>query len=269
MEFENGIRVIRVNWKLLTKSLPCGRDPESTERRNLMFGKWDLNGNGNLSFSECDNAMRKLMGEVMGGFLTSALTSWNLSWKPVIMRAFQHSKDANKREGKKKKLREDDYVEKDEFRLLLLCMRQYFELYVAFSKLDVNADRKLSKEEFINAVPHLARWNITMTEEEAEAEFSTILKSDPSKHHAFTTKGKAQHEDVIMFEEFIRWALIKNLDLDDDDDFDDFDIEGGEIIPGGRYTTPVATNGADQPADDERKAASAMAQSLKGAGEVF
>ena len=69
---------------------------------------------------------------------------------------------------------QDDYIEKNEFRLLLICMRQYFELYVAFSRLDSSLDRRLNKEEFLLAVPHLRTWGITLTPEEAEAEFKAM-----------------------------------------------------------------------------------------------
>ena len=211
----DGVREIKIDWVKLTAALPCGRDPDSTARRDAMYKTWDVNGNGQLSFTEVDRAMRKLMGDIMPNFLASKTHAWSNSWKPVIMRAFTHAKDSNK-SLKEKRKRNDDYVEADEFRLLLLCLRQYFELYIAFSRLDINQDHRLTYEEFINAIPHLAKWGVHVTESEAKAEFELI---------------DLDHGGYIRFDEFIRWGLQKNLDLDDDDDFDDF--EGGEHIPGG------------------------------------
>ena len=174
-----------------------------------MFAQWDVNGNKCLSFTEVDQAMRVLMGEVTAELLSTALYQWSNSWKPVIMRSFVRAKNSNKSRKAKSK-RNDDYVEADEFRLLLLCMRQYFELYIAFSRLDCSSDRRLSHEEFINAVPVLQRWGVSLTEEEAKTEFQIIDDNGGG---------------YILFDEFIVWALQKNLDLDDDDDFDYFDLE--------------------------------------------
>ena len=205
----DGLAQVHVDWTSITKALPAGRDPESVERRKTMFAQWDVNGNKCLSFTEVDQAMRVLMGEVTAELLSTALYQWSNSWKPVIMRSFVRAKNSNKSRKAKSK-RNDDYVEADEFRLLLLCMRQYFELYIAFSRLDCSSDRRLSHEEFINAVPVLQRWGVSLTEEEAKTEFQIIDDNGGG---------------YILFDEFIVWALQKNLDLDDDDDFDDFDLE--------------------------------------------
>jgi len=199
---------VDVDWAALTAALPCGRDPDSERRRKEIYMEWDVNGNGALSFTEVDNGMREMMGKVMGGLLETKMHKWSNSWKPVIMRAFTRSKDSNKKQKSKGK-RKDDYVELDEFRLLLLCLRQYFELYVAFSRMDTSLDRRLDFEEFKSALPALAMWNIVLTEEQAEAEFKLIDDNNGG---------------FILFDEFIRWALDRGLDLDDDDDFDDFDV---------------------------------------------
>ena len=207
-------RALTIDWSLITKALPCGSDAESADKRKAMFAKWDVNGNGCLSFTEVDSAMRELMGEVTAILLKAAAHQWNNSWKMVIMRAFTHAKQSNKKlKGKKK--RKDDYVEFDEFRLLLLCMRQYFELYVGFSRLDSNMDRRLDYGEFVAGLPRLATWGIQLSEADAEAEFAKIDDNGGG---------------YILFDEFIVWAIEKKFDLDDDDDFDDFDDLAGELF---------------------------------------
>ena len=199
----------------LSSSLPVGRDEATTAKRNKMFEKWDLNSNGALSFTEVDSAMRIMIGEQMGGLLQNhAVMKWDKSWKPVIMRAYMHVKDTNKR-WKAKNKRKDDYVEKDEFRLLLVCIRQYFEMFVAFSRIDLNDDRRIDLEEFKQALPTLKKWGIDVAEENAEAEFAVIDDNGGG---------------YVLFDEFIHWALERNLDLDDDDDFEDFDMEEGEKL---------------------------------------
>ena len=125
----------------------------------------------------------KIIGEALGEDLFSA--------KPVIGRAFQAAKNLGS--GKNA-----DYVEKSEFRLLLVYLRQYFELYVAYNRLDSSDDRRLSLPEFRAGVELLATWGIDVPEAEIEAEFAAI-----------DTNGGG----IILFDEFSDWALKKQLDL--------------------------------------------------------
>ena len=92
----------------------------AARRRKELFAKWDVNSNGSLGFNEVDTSMRELMDGVMGALLRSKQHSWSFSWKPVLMRAFAHAKGANS-EWRGAKRRQDDFVELDEFKLLLEC----------------------------------------------------------------------------------------------------------------------------------------------------
>ena len=104
---------------------------------------------------------------------------------------------------KTKNFNADDYVSKGEFRFLLKYLRLYYELWVAFDRIDTSDDRRVSKSEFMAAVPLLEKWNVNMANPEAE--------------------WKAADRDgggMLLFIEFCDWAIKKNLDLDDDDDDD-------------------------------------------------
>ena len=61
--------------------------------------------------------------------------------KPVIMRAYQAAKNKLKAKSKVG----DDYVSKAEFRYFLQYLRQYYEYWLAFDKIDSNDDRRISK----------------------------------------------------------------------------------------------------------------------------
>jgi len=70
-----------------------------------------------------------------------------------------------------------------------------------FLQLDKSGDRRLGLNEFTQALPTLARWGIKITD--AQASFKEI-----------DTNGGG----IVLFDEFVDWAMDKNLDLEDDDE---------------------------------------------------
>lgn len=64
--------------------------------------------------------------------------------KPVLLRAFNAAKDRVKSKSK----HGDDYLEFKEFRYFLKYLRQYYEYWVAFERVDTDGDRRLTFEEF-------------------------------------------------------------------------------------------------------------------------
>ena len=85
----------------------------------------DVNGNGYMSLAEIDKGMRDVvrLPELF-------------DLKPVLMRAFMAAKNTVKSKNKYG----DDYVTRGEFRYLLKFMRQYYELWVAFERVDLSHD---------------------------------------------------------------------------------------------------------------------------------
>ena len=157
--------------------------------RIKQWNYFDMNGNGYLSLAEVDKGMRDVIKLPI-----------LFQLKPVLMRAFQ----AAKTKVKAKTKYGDDYVTKGEYRFLLKYLRQYYEYWVAFDRIDTNDDRRVSYEEFMQAIPELERWNIDM--------------SDP---RAQWRQCDQDGGGMVLFIEFCDWAIKKNLDLDDDDDDDD------------------------------------------------
>ena len=149
-----------------------------------------MNGNKYLSLAECDKGLRDVVR------LPTIFDT-----KPVIMRAFTSAK-TYKKAGKDK--RDDDYITKGEFRVFLKYLRQYYEFWVAFDRIDTDDDRRIDHSEFLQAKEMLERWNIDMSDPEAQWK-------------AADRDGGGQ----ILFIEFCDWAFRNSLDLDDDDDDDD------------------------------------------------
>lgn len=69
--------------------------------------------------------------------------------------------------------------------------------------MDLDKDRRVSLDEFAKAKSDLERWGIDMHNPEA-----VFRECD------------ADGQGMVLFAEFVEWAIQKNFDLDDDDDDD-------------------------------------------------
>jgi hypothetical protein len=83
--------------------------------------------------------------------------------KPVLIRAFYAAKD----KVKSSKPYGDDYISKGEFRILLKFLRQYYEYWVAFERLDVDNDHKIGYKEFVKGLKMMSNWGIDISDPKA------------------------------------------------------------------------------------------------------
>ena len=177
-----------IDWEAMKEALPIRKTPEDYAKRSKLWKTVDFNGNGFVSLAELDKALNESLHN------TDLFDS-----KPVIIRAHQ----AARNKVKTKSLHGPHYVERCEFRLVLLYLRQYFEYFEAFSRVDKNSDERISLIEFVSAQEVIERWVGPI--DDMEATFAYI-----------DTNGGG----MILFKEFCRWATKKSLDLEDDDDYD-------------------------------------------------
>lgn len=99
-------------------------------------------------------------------------------------------------------------MSRGEFRILLKYLREYYEYWVGFDRIDDNDDRRISREEFERAIPLMNKWGLDV--------------GDPDM--AFQEADKDGF-GMILFTEFCDWAIRKQFDLHDDDDMDDQEDE--------------------------------------------
>ena len=179
----------KINWTEFTSKLPLGRDKEGVALRTKMFRDFDPNGNGYLSLAECDKGVRDVLK-----------LNFLFDCKPVLMRAFNAAKNS----GPKRTSLSDDYIEKNEFRFFLVYLRQYFEYYAIFQRIDSGNDKKINYQEFVKAMPDLEKMGFKI--ENSEETFNKIDKNGGGE---------------ITFDEFAEFAIKAKLDLEDDDNFED------------------------------------------------
>ncbi len=183
------VELENIDWDSINAKLPYKKTPQQKAQRRKLYDSFNINGNKYLSLAEVDKGLRDVLklDEVF-------------STKPVIIRAFNAAKNIKKKKTKQQKL-DKDYVERYEFRILLLYLRQYFEYYQAFCRVDTSDDRRIDLGEFIKAKPMMEIWVGPIND--PEETFNEIDQNGGGK---------------ILFDEFCKWAIEKNLDLEDDVD---------------------------------------------------
>mmetsp|Transcript_28245 Transcript_28245/g.53067 ORF Transcript_28245/g.53067 Transcript_28245/m.53067 type:complete len:199 (-) Transcript_28245:81-677(-) len=174
-------------WDSFLAKFPVDKTSEEEKaRRAELFVAFDPNGNGYLSLAEIDKGCRDVLG------LYELFEA-----KKAIMRAYQASKGV----GNKSSPGDTgaDYVERNEFRLLLKYLRDYFVLWKMFQKIDTGSDARINMDEFMSAVPQIeTAFGIEIAE--PEAEFAKI---------------DANSGGQVLFDEFAHWALEKILQGED------------------------------------------------------
>jgi Ca2+-binding EF-hand superfamily protein len=171
-------------WEEVAAKLPVEKTAEQKEHRRQLFAGFDPNGNGYVSLAECDKGCRDVLG----------LDDENSLPKPVIMRAYQAARSVAQADGKNLTKHGGDYIEWAEFRLFLVYLRRYLELWYMFAGMDVDADRRLSFVEFETALPTLAGWGVAV--DDPQSQFDEIDSNGGG---------------MILFDEFAQWAMEVSL----------------------------------------------------------
>lgn len=186
----------KCDWDELIKKLPVKKTSQERKKRLELWNKINEYGNGYCTYKRLSTQLEK--------YLQLPIIMKN---KAPIKLAFDAASDKYERFGVNK---EDNLIEWFEFRIFLVYLRQYFEYWVMFKELDKSGDLKISLEEFKKALPQMKNWGVEIKEGDAEKEFKSI-----------NTNGSG----VISFEEFCKYAIIKSLDLEEEDNFDDEELK--------------------------------------------
>jgi len=150
-----------------------------------MFNEIDQNGNAILSLAETDNAVHNRWGIDVP--------------KTVINRAFHAARDlAPPVAGFS-----DDYIDFAEFRIFLVYLGHYYDLFNMYKNIDSSGDGRLGADEFVQAVPLLQSWGVAGLDDPVES----FRQMD------------ADGGGMVLFDEFAHWALNQGVaDLHEDAD---------------------------------------------------
>jgi len=211
-----------IDWESINTKLPIEKNEEDKGKRKELFKQFDPNGNGYLSLAEVDKGMRDVLQ-----------SDELFDCKQAVNRAFHFAK--NKSQGENKY--GEDLLEFREFRLFLATLRQYFEYYQAFARIDTGDDNRVSKEEFTSdkIKASVEKWVGPI--EDMEVEFDKIDSNAGGQ---------------ILFTEFVDWALEKNLDLEDD-----VDSEAAAEVTEAVEAADAEAEAKDEPAAEEAAPAEA------------
>jgi Ca2+-binding EF-hand superfamily protein len=173
-------------YEALEAKLPWQKTPEAQQRRAEMFRQFDPNGNGFLSLAELDKGVKEVVQ-----------LDKLFAVKPVLLRAFNAARNGSGTQTGT----QADYIELKEFRKVLWYLRQYFEYWTIFDRIDSSDDRRIDLAEFTKSVPYLQQIGVVVAD--PASTFASIDQDGFGK---------------ILFDEFCNWAIKVALDADDDDD---------------------------------------------------
>ena len=174
---------ININFKKLAKKLPIENTKEAKKKRYELFNLFDPNANGYLSLAEIEKGFRDILN-------LPELQRW---CAPVFLRAYYAAKNIDNQSKHKKA---NDYIERSEFRMLLIYLRQYFEYYSVYSQGDLNRDKRLDFNEFNNLIPLLKSYGLHIRDA-----YTTFHEID------------INNGGMILFDEFCDWAFQQRLDV--------------------------------------------------------
>ena len=167
----------KYDWDKLIQKLPTEKTAQERKKRLALWNQLNEYGNGYLSYKRLSVQLDKYLE------LPNAVKSKGLKV-------------------------EDNLIEWMEFRIFLVYLRQYFEYWAMFEKVDKSGDHQINLDEFKKAIPQMEKWGVKISE--PEEEFKKIDKNNGG---------------TISFEEFCNYAIQKCLDLEDDDGFDDEELK--------------------------------------------
>jgi len=176
-------------WAQIRLRLPREKTQSQLVERRKLFAKFDVDGRKYLSIEDALDGCINLLDLDR---LTDALPS-------IVARAHAHARIARHQIDRARRTRfgvNDAFIEFFEFRLFLIFLYNYFELWMVFKKIDP-VHRRVTAEEFKKAVPLIERLGVRV----------------PDTDKAFASMDK-DRTGYVDFDEFAEWTTRQIADDD-------------------------------------------------------
>lgn len=177
------------DWKTLMNKMPVECTEAAAKKRKKIWDEMNAFNNGSVSMKKMTADMEKYLG-----------LPANVTKKGCLEKAYNNAKD----KVKTKNAGEDMFIQFAEFRIFLCYLKQYFEYWVMFENLGAKGD------------------TMTLTLKQLK-ESQHILESYGVKVDNIDSEFKAMDKDKsgkASFEEFVDYAIKKELDTESSEDFD-------------------------------------------------
>jgi len=176
-----------VDWAKVDKAIPTASTPAGQAARRELFDKWDADGHGTMSITECQGGLPTLLA----GLVKSR------DFKPAVKCAFKLAREVSPSEGNKNSKAAKEAgtcVDRAEFHALLVAFRTYVELDVLFDSIDKDGSRAVCWKEFEKILPKMEDWNLG-------------TKADIKKQRF---KGDEWAEN-LKYEDFADWCIARRF----------------------------------------------------------
>lgn len=187
--------VLAVDWVLINAKLPTGKDAESNKLREQLFKVFDATGTGKLTLVQ----VRKTLVEVL---------QFGDVFPPKVIKYAFFAAAAFNKDGARLSVRLKQmsvgkavFVDWVRFRMLLVYLRQYLELFILFDTINICRTGEVTEGEFMASQVLLEQYGFKIT--------------DLSR--AFHEIKTARVGAPVTFKEFAHWGLTKNLRLEEPD----------------------------------------------------
>jgi len=182
-----------------SESLPTKKDPTSKAVRKKLFSQMD-GGNGILSLTELHSGLTHVCHGIEAV----------MNAKPAILYAYRTAVNFKARPGQ-------GLLTRDKFRVLLVYLKRYLQLWAMFVAIDRDGDRRLTPDEMEQALPKLQEWGF------AVADSREVFEEMDENAGGY-----------ILFDEFADWAIRRSLGVFYDSGDDTDDEEGMRLKRGPR-----------------------------------
>lgn len=176
------------DWKKLMEKMPIDKTEDAAKQRKKIWDEMNAHSNGDVSKKKMGKDMEKYLG-----------IPKKVSEKGCLDLAYDNAKN----KVKSKKLGSDDYIQFAEFRIFLVYLKQYFQYWVMFENMGGGKNMVLTLAQLKEAVPILESYGVKISD--PDAEFKTMDKDGSGK---------------ISFDEFAKYAIAKELEIESDEDYD-------------------------------------------------